>query len=359
MVPLSTPINGERDPAVGLPVVDLARRAAALQPELDVAIARVLQSGRFLLDAETTAFEAELAESLGRRHAVTVASGTEALRLAMVAAGIGGGDEVIVPAFTAVPTAAAVCAAGAVPVPVDVDPDTALIDWNLVAAARTSRTRLVIPVHLYGRPAEIPDVGVPVLEDAAQALGALDPGAGSVAAAYSFYPTKNLGGIGDGGAVVTDDDALADGVRRLRRHGLTDADGYVHSSISGNSRLSELEAAALRVALPGLAAANERRRQIAGAYRAAAPALRWQAPHERHVYHLCVARVTDRDRFRDRMSFHTAVHYPRPLTRQPAYEAFVRAECPVAEQWASACVSLPCFPEMTDEEIGAVCNALP
>jgi dTDP-3-amino-3,4,6-trideoxy-alpha-D-glucose transaminase len=352
-------MHGERDPAAGVPVVDLARRAAGLQPELDAAIARVLRSGRFLLDAETAAFEAELAESLGRRHAVTVASGTEALRLAMVAAGIGAGDEVIVPAFTAVPTVAAVCAAGAVPVPVDVDPDTALIDWDLVGAACTSRTRLVIPVHLYGRPAEIPDIGVPVLEDAAQALGACDHGAGSLAAAYSFYPTKNLGGIGDGGAVVTDDDALAERVRVLRRHGLTDAGGYVHSSISGNSRLSELEAAALRVALPALAAANERRRKIAGAYRAAAPELRWQAPHERHVYHLCVARVPDRDGFRDRMPFQTAIHYPRPLTRQPAYEAFVRVECPVAEQWASDCVSLPCFPEMTHEEIGFVCNALP
>jgi dTDP-4-amino-4,6-dideoxygalactose transaminase len=177
-----------------------------------------------------------------------------------------------------------------------------------------------------------------------------------VAAAYSFYPTKNLGGIGDGGAVVTDDDDLAGRARLLRAHGL--ADDYEHTVISGNSRLSELEAAALRVELRHLAAWNERRREIARAYRAAAPELRWQAPHDRHVYHLCVVRVADREEFRRRVPFGTAVHYPRALTQQPAYRQFVRDPCPRAESWAAECVSLPCFPEMTDEEIEAVCRAL-
>ncbi|HEX6310124.1 MAG TPA: DegT/DnrJ/EryC1/StrS family aminotransferase [Acidimicrobiia bacterium] len=340
-------------------MVDLRRRIDALQPELGDALARVLDSGRLLLGPETEAFEAEFAEFVGARHAVTVASGTEALRLGLVALDVGPGDEVIVPAFTAVPTAAAVCAAGAVPVPVDVDPATAAIDPAATKAAVTARTRAIVPVHLYGRPVEVPDLGVPVVEDAAQAHGALDPHAGrGIAAAYSFYPTKNLGGIGDGGAIATDDADLAARVRRLRAHG-RQGDAYDHADVAGNSRISELEAAALRVALPRLAAGNARRRAIAARYRDAAPHLRWQAPHDRHVYHLCVARVADRDGFRARAPFETAVHYPRALTQQQAYRRFSRAACAEAEAWAAECVSLPCFPEMSDDEIEAVCATLP
>jgi dTDP-3-amino-3,4,6-trideoxy-alpha-D-glucose transaminase len=345
--------------ATRVPVVDLGRRVAAIQGELTEAITRVLRSGRYLLGPETEAFEAEFAAFCGRTHAVAVASGTEALRLALLALGVGEGDEVIVPAFTAVPTAAAVCATGAVPVPVDVDADGAGLDPARAAEAVTDRTRAVIPVHLYGRPAMIPDLGVPVLEDAAQAPGALDPTAASAAAAYSFYPTKNLGGIGDGGAIVTDDAEVAEHVRRLRRHGQTDADTYDHAEISGNSRLSELEAAVLRVELARLGEWTTRRREIADAYRSAAPALRWQSPHDRHVYHLCVARVEDRDAFRARAPFGTAVHYARPVTRQSAYQQFARFECPAADSWAAECVSLPCFPEMSDDEIEQVCRALP
>jgi dTDP-4-amino-4,6-dideoxygalactose transaminase len=338
------------------PVVDLARRTVSLQPELGEAVDRVLRSGWFLLGPETEAFETEFAAFCGRRHAIAVASGTEALRLVLRALGVGAGDEVVVPAFTAVPTAAAVCATGASPVFADVERDTAVLDERLASAALGERTRAVIPVHLYGRPAAAPDLGVPILEDAAQAHGALDPNAASTAAAYSFYPTKNLGGIGDGGAVVTDDDALAAQVRLLRAHGLTE--GYEHTAVSGNSRLSEIEAAALRIELRRLPEWNARRQAIARAYRETAPAMRWQAPHERHVYHLCVARVDDRDEFRARMPFGTAVHYPRALTQQAAYKQFVREPCPEAESWAAECVSLPCFPEMTDDEIEIVCRAL-
>jgi dTDP-4-amino-4,6-dideoxygalactose transaminase len=340
----------------GPPVVDLARRSAALQPELGEAIERAVRSGILLLGPETEAFEAEFAAFCGRRHAVAVASGTEALRLALRALGVGDGDEVIVPAFTAVPTAAAVCATGATPVFADVESETATLDANAAAAAFSDRTRAVIPVHLYGRPAGVPDIGVPVLEDAAQAHGALDAGTPSIAAAYSFYPTKNLGGIGDGGAVATDDDDLASQIRLLRAHGLTG--GYQHTVISGNSRMSEVEAAALRVGLRHLRQWNARRQRIARAYREAAPGIRWQAPHDRHVYHLCVARVAEREAFRARMPFGTAVHYPRALTEQAAYQQFVRAECPQAESWAEECVSLPCFPEMSDDEIEVVCRAL-
>jgi dTDP-3-amino-3,4,6-trideoxy-alpha-D-glucose transaminase len=338
-----------------IPVVDLARRAAALGPELEAAITRVVRSGHFLLGPELEAFESEFAAFTGYRHAVGVASGTDALRLALVALGVGAGDEVVVPAFTAVPTAAAVCAAGAVPVFADVDPRTAAIDPASAAAAMTDRTRAVIPVHLYGRPAPVPELGVPVVEDAAQAHGALTPSR-SAAVAYSFYPTKNLGGMGDGGAVVTDDGALAATVRLLRAHGLTE--GYQHVRVSTNARMSEIEAAVLRVGLRHLVAQNARRREIAARYRAAAPDLVWHERHADHVFHLCVLRVPDRDAFRARLPFDTGVHYPRALTQQAAYERYARVPCGEAEAWAAECVSLPCFPEMTDDEIEAVCRTL-
>jgi dTDP-4-amino-4,6-dideoxygalactose transaminase len=344
------------DPS-GIPVVDLARHAASLEPALSEAVTRVARSGHYLFGPELTAFEEEFAAFTGRAHCVGAASGTDALRLSLVAMGIAPGDEVLVPAFTAVPTAAAVCAAGATPVFVDVERATATMDPAAAAAAVTDRTRAVIPVHLYGRPSAIPDLGVPVLEDAAQATGALDPRSGSVAAAYSFYPTKNLGGICDGGAVVTDDAALATELRLLRAHGVTDA--YVHTRVSTNARLSDLAAAALRVGLPRLAADNERRRAIAASYRAAAPHLTWQPDDPRHVYHLCVARVPDRDAFRAAAAFGTGVHYPLALTQQPAYAEFVRDPCPEAEAWAAECVSFPCFPELTDDEVEAVCRAIP
>jgi len=213
-------------------------------------VQRVVRSGMYLLGPELEAFEAEFAAFTGRRHAIGVASGTDALRLALIALGVGARDEVILPAFTAVPTAAAVCATGAVPVFADVDAATATLDPEAAASAVTPRTRAVIPVHLYGRPALVPDLGVPVLEDAAQAHGALDGERASAAAAYSFYPTKNLGGIGDGGAVVTDDDELAATVRLLRVHGLADA-SYQHTRVATNARMSEVEAATRRHTGPG------------------------------------------------------------------------------------------------------------
>lgn len=342
-----------------IPVLDLSRRAARLQPDLASAIAGVLERGVFLLGPETEAFETEFASFCGRQYAVAVASGTEALRLALRAMGVGPGDEVIVPAMTAVPTAAAVVAAGATPVFADVDRESATLDPAAAAAAVTDRTRAVIPVHLYGRRADFPALGIPVLEDAAQAHGALDPAAPSLAQAYSFYPTKNLGGIGDGGAVVTDDPEVAALIRTLRNHARAgDYDSYEHPSVSGNSRLSEIEAAALRIGLRLLADDNDRRRAVAAAYRYEAPDFAWQAPQPEHVYHLCVARMTDRDAWRATRPFGTAVHYARALTQQPGYQEFVREPCPEAEAWAAECVSLPCFPELTDDEIEAVCRGL-
>jgi dTDP-3-amino-3,4,6-trideoxy-alpha-D-glucose transaminase len=342
-----------------VPLVDLTRRTGDLREQYLAAVDRVLASGALLLGPELDAFEREFAAWAGYRHAVGVSSGAAALQLALSAMGVRAGDEVIVPAFTAVPTASAVCALGATPVPVDVDDSTAALDLDAADAAVTSRTRAVVPVHLYGRPAPLPAGGPAVLEDAAQAHGALRRHSGSAGVAYSFYPTKNLGGIGDGGAVVTDDDELAAAVRRSRVHGMTEQ--YVHTVVAQNFRMSELEAAWLRLALPSLPAANERRRAIASHYRGVAPHLRWHAEHPDHVHHLAVVRVADRERFRRALheaGVATGVHYPLALTQQPAYRDFARHHCPNAEQWAGECVSVPIFPELTDAEIAQVGGVL-
>ncbi len=325
-------------------------------------VGHVLDSGSLLLGPQMDEFERAFAQFAGGAECVGVASGAAALQLALVALGVGPGDKVIVPAMTAVPTAAAVCAIGATPVFVDVDLDSAAIDPALAAAAVTARTGAVIGVHLYGRPFDVAAlasaVAVPIVEDCAQAHGAVNHVAGAVAA-YSFYPTKNLGGIGDGGAVVTDDDEMAHQIRRLRAHGA--AAQYVHTEISQNFRMSEIEAAWLNLTLPFLAADTDRRREIAAAYRAAAPHLPWQADHERHVHHLAVVRSSNRDAFREHLGTHevgSAVHYPLALTQQPAYTQFVTEACPNAEAWSAGCVSVPMFAELTDTEVATVCAAL-
>ena len=342
-----------------VPVVDLSRHGLVAADQFGERVADIVRRGVYLLGPETTAFESEFAGWLGAVHAVAVSSGASALQLALAALDIGPGDEVIVPAFTAVPTAAAVCALGAIPVPVDVEAHSANLDPALVGAAITGRTRAIIAVHLYGRPATLPEAGlaagVPVVEDAAQAHGAVRDHGASAAVCYSFYPTKNLGGIGDGGAVVTRDAALAERVRNLRVHGMTEQ--YLHESVSQNFRMSEVEAAWLRLGLRELDRWTQRRRDIARRYRAAAPQLRWQADHADHVYHLCVARVAGRDRVRAGLGdagVATAVHYPHALTQQPAYRRFTRTACPVAEMWAAECLSVPCFPDLTEAEIATV-----
>ena len=353
-----------------VPVVDLSRRGARWADAFASAVRDVGASGRFLLGEQTDSFEQEFGSWLaaaesdqptasGALYVAAVASGASALQLALAAVGVGPGDEVIVPAFTAVPTAAAVCALGATPVPVDVLADTADLDPALVAAATTPRTSAVVVVHLYGRPAAIPETAVPVVEDAAQAHGAVSDHRRSAAVAYSFYPTKNLGGIGDGGAVVTSDAMVDAAVRRRRVHGMTEL--YVHTEISQNFRMSEVEAAWLRIALRDLTADNARRRVIARHYHRVAPTLRWQPDAADHVYHLCVMRSTDRESTRAALADHgvaTAIHYPLAITRQPAYAQFERIPCPQSEAWARECVSVPCFPEMTDAEIDAVGRSL-
>ncbi len=345
---------------VSIPVVDLSRRTRRHAAAFSEVVERVTTSGHVLLGPELAGLEAELAVWSAHRHVIGVASGATAIQLALAALRIGPGDEVLVPAFTAVPTAAAVCAVGATPVFVDVDRATAAVDPIAWAAARTERTKAIIVVHLYGRPADIPVIDLPVIEDAAQAHGALDPAERrSAAVAYSFYPTKNLGGIGDGGALATDDDEIAAMIRRLRVHGMTEQ--YVHVERSQNFRMSEIEAGWLRLGLAHLSDDNDRRRAIARAYRTAAPHLGWHADHVRHVYHLCVFRAADRSSAREQLAaldVSTALHYPLALTEQPAYRALTRQPCPEAERWSSECVSVPCFPEMSDAEVEVVANAL-
>ena len=342
-----------------VPVVDLSRRGARFAERFAATATRIVGGGTYLLGDELESFEAEFADWLGAEHVVAVSSGAAALQLALTAAGVGPGQEVLVPAFTAVPTASAVIAAGARPVAVDVDPGTACITPDAIAAARTPHTTAVIVVHLYGFAAPLPDTDLTIVQDAAQAHGALSDHSTSAALAYSFYPTKNLGGIGDGGAVVTPDPALAETVRRLRVHGM--AHQYVHESISQNFRMSELEAAWLRLALSELDDDVAARRRIAKTYREAAPRLRWQADHPSHANHLCVFRSDRRDEVRDdlaRAGVSTAVHYPLALTQQPGYRAIFPTACPQAEAWAAECISVPCFPEMTAAEIDVVTAAL-
>lgn len=349
-----------------VPVVDLKRRYRLHADAFADATRRVLASGVVLLGDELTALEAELdavlhADADGSNHVVGVASGASGLQVALTAMGVRPGDEVIVPAFTAVPTASAVCAVGATPVLVDVDPDTAALDPGAISVAISEHTRAIVLVHLYGRPADVDPLlafDIPVLEDAAQAHGALVDVRGT-AAVYSFYPTKNVGGIGDGGAVVTADAELAAAARSLRTHGA--AQQYVHVAISQNHRLSEVEAAWLRLQLPTLGPGNERRRQIAQRYRQAAPRLRWQDDHPRHVVHQCVLRATDRDTVRAALAERgvgTGVHYPLAVSQQPAYRKFATIDCPQSEAWAAECISLPCFPELTDDEVDLVAAAL-
>ena len=345
-----------------VPLIDLSRRLKANADAFALATRQVLDSGSVLLGSQTSQFEKSFANFAGTKYGIAVSSGASALQLGLAALGIGPGDEVIVPAMTAVPTASAVCAVGARPVIVDIDDETAAIDLDLVEQAMTERTQAVIAVHLYGRPVDnlgkLTNLGVKVVEDCAQSHGATKGLAGSIGA-YSFYPTKNLGGIGDGGMVVTDDPEVAECLDRLRVHGQSEQ--YVHIEVSQNHRMSEIEAAWLNIVLPQLELGNQRRRDIANRYQLANPNIRWQARHVNHVYHLAVALTPNRDEFRQEMLKHdiaTGVHYPLALTQQPALQQFVSAACPVAEKWANECVSLPCFPELTDDEVDDVCAAL-
>jgi len=339
---------------------------------IDAAIARVIDSGWFVLGPEVAAFEREFAAAAGAAEAAGVNTGTDALALALMALGIGRGDEVITSPLSAAYTALAIDMAGARPVFADLDPARLTIDPAAVAAAVTSRTRAIIPVHLYGQPADMPALhavaarhGLAVVEDACQAhlatCGGVPVGRGSAAAAYSFYPTKNLGALGDGGAVTTDDPALAARIRRLRNGGQSTR--YRHDERGVNSRLDELQAAVLRARLERLPAATAVRRRLAAAYRAGLAGAAVQVPPEHdpgHVYHLFPVLTPDRDRFQAHLAaagVETLIHYPCPIPRQPAAAAWEPADCPVADRVTAEVVSLPLYPSLSDAAQAAVLSA--
>jgi dTDP-3-amino-3,4,6-trideoxy-alpha-D-glucose transaminase len=362
------------DGRVKVPFLDLTRAIAELRGELDAAIGRVLDAGRFVGGVPVESFEAAFAAFCGARHAVAVASGTDALALALRAAGVGEGDEVVTAANTCVPTVAGIEAAHAIPVLADVDEESFTLDPRSVEAALSPSTRAIVAVHLYGQCADVDALhelaaarGIPVVEDAAQAHGAELDGrrAGTLgrAAAFSFYPTKNLGALGDGGAVVTDDDDVAERVRMLRSYG--ERRRYESIAHGRNSRLDTLQAAVLGVRLPHLDAWNDRRRSLAQVYDDALGATELTPPRElprrRHAYHLYVVRSRRRDELRASLGargIETLVHYPRPVHLHPAYRELGHGrDLRVSERLAGEVLSLPLYPQLTDDEAATVAAA--
>ncbi|HXV93561.1 MAG TPA: DegT/DnrJ/EryC1/StrS family aminotransferase [Pseudonocardia sp.] len=358
-----------------VPFLDLAGVNEALRSELDLAWKTVLGHGRFVGGPEVARFESEFAAYCGAAQAVGVANGTDAIELVLTGLGIGRGDEVIVPANTFVATAEAVCAVGARPVFVDVLPDTLLIDADAAAAAVTPRTAAVVAVHLYGQMVDLDRVlpmaqryGLALVEDAAQAHGASFRGrrAGSVgtAATFSFYPGKNLGALGDGGAVVSGDAELLGRIRRLADHGRAAEDRHRHDAGGRNSRLDTLQAAVLSAKLARLDADNERRRAAMRRYRAVLPG--HVVPVAEHpasvaVHHLAVVQVEDRaeaTRRLDAARVGWGVHYPVPCHRQPAFAEFADGPLPVAERAAGRVLSLPMASTLTDAQVDRVARSL-
>jgi dTDP-3-amino-3,4,6-trideoxy-alpha-D-glucose transaminase len=360
-----------------VPFIRLDSAFPELFAELMETVERIAGRSAFTLGPELESFEAAFAEYCGTGYAAGVSSGTAALEIALRALGIGPGDEVIVPTYSFIATAEAVSTVGATPVIVDVDPETALITAEIVEAALTERTRCVIPVHLFGRPVEMVPLlalcrarGIAVVEDACQAHGALYKGrpVGSFgdAGCFSFYPTKNLGGWGDGGALVTSDPDLDRKVRLLRSHG--EAVRHNHQLATGTHRLDTLQAAILEVKLRHLPDWNQRRRDAAEMLRAglAGTAVVPPAPASAdsdHVYHLFVVRSAERDALRDHLDARgvaSAVHYPTPIHLQPAYaDCGLRpGDLPVAERLAGENCSLPIFPAITDEQIAEIVAAV-
>lgn len=366
----------EHDP-IGL--FDLARQWPALREDAMAAFERVGSAGAFSLGSELEAFETEFAAYCGTTHCVGVANGTAAIELALRAVGAGPGTEVVTVAHTFVGTVEAIAATGARPVLVDIDPVTRCMDPRALPAVLSARTVAVVPVHLYGRPAPMTAIrdtcnraGVALIEDAAQAHGAsLDGrrvGSLGTAGCFSFYPTKNLGAMGDGGAVVTDDDQIAAVVRSLRHHGSVPGNANRHERVGRTERLDNLQAALLRLKLPRLDAENEHRRWVAERYREELAALPLELPAQdgpgvRSVHHLFVVEVDERDRVREAMrreGILAGAHYPTPVHLQPAWRHLGQehGSLPETERAATCALSLPMFPGLRRDEVDRVCMAL-
>ncbi len=358
-----------------VPLLDLKAQYVPLREEIRAAIDRVCDSQELILGSEVAALEEELARFCGVRHAVGVSSGTDALLIALMAVGVGPGDEVITPAYSFFATAGVVARLGAKPVFVDIEAETFNLDARQVDGRITPRTKAIIPVHLYGRSAELDPVlasagkrGIAVIEDAAQAIGATDAkgrGAGTVGrmGCFSFYPTKNLGAFGDAGLVVTNDAPLAESLKVLRVHGASPK--YYHKVVGGNFRIDALQAAVLRVKLKRLASWSEGRRANAARYRrlfaqagtGATVVLPADVPG--HIYNQFVIRVPDRDRLQKVLGEHgvgTEIYYPLPLHLQECFAALGcrNGDFPVSESAAADSLALPIYPELTEEQLGHV-----
>lgn len=356
--------------------LDLGATYRELKTEIDAAVARVLDSGWYLLGAELEAFETDYAAYTGARHCIGVGNGLDALHLSLRAMGIGPGDEVLVPSNTYIATWLAVSQCGATPVPVEPDERTYNMDPQRIEAAITARTRAILPVHLYGQPADMAPIlacaekhGLKVLADGAQAHGARYRGAaiGALgdATAWSFYPGKNLGAYGDAGAVTTDDPAIAERIRVLRNYGSRVK--YVNEVQGYNSRLDEMQAAILRVKLRYMDTWNARRAGVAAAYEAGlseyALILPVVPPEMTPAWHLYVVRHPQRDALQSELQAHgiqTLIHYPIPPHRQQAYSSLGirREELPIANRIADEVLSLPIGPHLSTEEQAAVVDAV-
>lgn len=357
-------------------MVDLHRQYLSIKPEIDAAIQSVLNATDFIMGSAVREFEADLAAYLRVKHAVGCASGTDALQVAMMALGIGRGDEVITTPFTFVATAETIVLLGATPVYVDIDPKTYNLDVNQIAALITSKTKAIIPVHLYGQPADLEpplvlaaERGLRVIEDAAQAIGARCNGqfVGTLGdiGCLSFFPSKNLGACGDAGAIVTNDPALAERCRMITVHGSKKK--YQHEVLGVNSRLDTLQAAILKVKLQHIEKWSEARIRIAAQYNEALDGLDvvtpFCTPGVRHVYNQYSIRTPRRDELAEFLkgkSISHAIHYPVPLHLQPAFRHFVPegVRFSVAEAVAREIISLPIYPEMPHEELLAVISCL-
>lgn len=359
-----------------IPVLDLQTEYQSIRPEIDAAITEVVTSGRFVLGPVVSGLEQEVASYCEAGYAVGVASGTDALRLSLAALGIGPGDEVITTPFTFIATANTISRSGARPVFCDIDPETFNIDPTCVDAAITERTRAILPVHLYGQPADMDPImklaerhRVHVIEDAAQAIGARYKGrrAGGIGSigCFSFYPTKNLGAYGDGGMVVTNDAALADKVDVLRRHG---SPRKYHAEVVGyNSRLDALQAAILRVKLRHLDGWNEKRRTLARRYDELLTDLPLTRPRAaadvEHVYHQYTVRVGARDALAEHLKergVSTMVYYPAPLHLQVLYTnlGYTEGSFPASEKASREVLSLPMYPALTEGQQMQVVEAI-
>lgn len=359
---------------MSIPMVDLKGQYQTLKQEIDSALQDALLEARFILGPNVQAFDQEAADYLEVKHAISCASGTDALHLALLAAGIKAGDEVITTSFTFIATAEAIRYIGAVPVFVDINPDNLNIDVSKIKAAITERTRAILPVHLFGQAADMTEIqaiadesNLLVIEDCAQSFGSRYQGkmTGSMgqAGAFSFFPSKNLGCYGDGGMITTNDDEIARQIKIYRNHGSSQQ--YHHDVIGYNSRLDELQAVILRIKLKRIDDYNQNRLRVAKTYNELLAGSRFETPliteDRDHVFHQYTLLCDGRDAVRETVmaaDISCAVYYPVPLHQQKAFADTVQPQLAVTEEVSRRCLSFPIYPEMTTEQVESVCQAI-